>query len=166
MYGLCDSCGTVVYTDPYDLDDYTSTASDTAFYGERYWRDHVPNDLGLPGLEVRARTDLSERAVCYLDRVLTYLSPGHTALELGCAPGCFAYLLGGAGVQVTGIEMGAPTVDFVRREFGVDVREGPVERLHMEERIDAIIGFDLLEHLPQPLDTLRACRERLRHDAR
>lgn len=163
-YGACDACGTVVYTDPYDLDDYTSTTSDTAFYGERYWRDHVPSGLGLPGLVERARTDLSERAVYYLDRVLTYLSPGDRALELGCAPGCFAYLLGQAGLRVTGIEMGAPTVDFVRTAFGIDVREGPVERLQLETRVDAVIGFDLLEHLPRPLDTLRACRERLQDD--
>ncbi len=160
-YALCDSCGSVVYTDPFDVDDYTSTSSDTAFYGARYWQDHVPNDLKLPGLEERARTDLSRRAVYYLDRVLRYVSPGDTALELGCAPGCFSYLLKQAGVQVTGIEMGATTVEFVRRHFDVDVREGPLEQLDLAGRVDAVVGFDLLEHLPRPLDTLRACRERL-----
>lgn len=161
MYGVCDSCGSVVYTESFDLDDYTSTTSDTAFYGERYWRDHVPDDLGLPGLAERARTDLSTRAVYYLDRVLRYVAPGDSLLELGCAPGCVAYLLGQAGVQVTGIEMGTATVEFVRRQFGLDVVEGPVERVDLARPVDAVIGVDVLEHLPQPLDTLRACRKRL-----
>ena len=161
-YALCDVCGSVICTDRYDVDDYTSTSRETAFYGARYWSDHVPNELGLPGLETRARTDLTERAIYYLDRALVYLAPGNTVLELGCAPGSLGYLFARAGLQVTGVELGKTTVEFVRRTFRLDdIHEGPLERLDLQRRFDAVVAIDLLEHLPRPLETLRVCHARL-----
>ena len=159
-YALCNACGSVGYTKPYELEDYT-TATPSAFYGDRYWADHVPRVLGLPSLEERARTDLTERAVYYLERVLRHVSPGSRVLEIGCAPGALAYLLAQAGMRVSGVELGPTAIEFVTRTFGIPVQPGPVERTPLEEPLDAVVAIDVLEHLPDPLATLRDCRERL-----
>ena len=55
---------------------------------------YVPERLGLPRLEERARSDLSERAVFHLERILERLAPGGRILELGCGAGSLTYLLG------------------------------------------------------------------------
>ena len=159
-YALCAACGSAVYTGQYETHDYTDTGP-SGFYGDRYWTEHVPNVLGLPGLEERARTDLAARAVCYLERVLTYVAPGSRVLEIGCAPGALAYLMTQAGLQVIGVELGATAVEFVSRTFGIAVRCGPLEQTPLEEPVDAIVAIDVLEHLPDPVKTLHACRERL-----
>ncbi len=163
-YAGCLDCGSLFYTRPFVIEDYTSAESPTAFYGARYWQEHVPDVLGLPGLEERARSDLAERAVYYLGRTLEYLPPGTEILELGCAPGSFAYLLNQAGMKVTGLEASDHAADFVRRTFGLDVHHGPLEQSDLQQRFQAIVMVDVLEHLPRPLETLQACVDRLHGD--
>jgi SAM-dependent methyltransferase len=163
-YDRCRGCGGLLFSRPIDLAAYTSAADDNSFYGARYWEHHVPEVLGLPGLAERAHADLAERDIHYLERLLRYLEPGADVLELGCAPGSLAFLVQQAGFGVTGLEMGGEIVEFVRRRFGVDVVEGPIERAGLQQTYDGVFMIDVLEHLPRPLSTLRACAERL-HDA-
>ena len=155
-YSRCPSCGTVVYSEPYDSADYLgSEPSD--FYGDRYWQRHVPECLGLPTLEERARSDLPERAVYHLTRILEQLAPGARLLELGCGAGCLTYLLRQAGFDASGLEMGPAAIELGRRRFGIEVVRGPLEARAPEARLDAIVAIDVVEHLPDPLATLRLC---------
>ncbi|MCH7825118.1 MAG: class I SAM-dependent methyltransferase [Acidobacteria bacterium] len=163
-YAHCLGCGSLFYTRAFAIEDYTSAESPTAFYGAQYWQEHVPNVLGLPGLAERARSDLAERAVYYLERTLEYLAPGSEILELGCAPGSFAYLLNQAGMKVTGLEASDHAAEFVRRTFGLDVHCGTLEQSGMKQQFEAIVMVDVLEHLPRPLETLKACVDRLQGD--
>lgn len=160
-YDRCGACGTLISTRPIDPACYESADGEDSFYGRRYWEQYVPEVLGLPGLAQRARSDLSERDVEYLGRMLKYLAPGTRVLELGCAPGSLAFLMRQAGFEVTGVEMGAEVVDFVRRQFDLDVHPGPLELLDLRDTFDAVVMIDVLEHLPRPLQTLAACAERL-----
>ncbi len=160
-YASCPDCGTVMYSEPYDLADYA--ASDAAsFYGDRYWRHHVPEHLGLPGLEERARTDLPERAVFHLERVLRYVGPGARILELGCGSGSLTYLLGQAGFDAVGLEMAPAAIELARDRFGVEVVQGPLEVAELTGSFDAVVAIDVLEHLPRPLATLELCVGRLK----
>jgi SAM-dependent methyltransferase len=160
-YDLCGGCGTLVSSHPIDVEDYTSAGGENVFYGPHYWEEYVPDVLALPGLAERARSDLGERAIYYLERILRHVAPDSTVLELGCAPGSLAYLMDRAGFTVTGIEMGDQIVDFVRRQFGLDVRPGPLEQALVRGDFDAVVMIDVLEHLPRPVVTLEACRNRL-----
>lgn len=160
-YAKCGSCGSLVYEGPFDIDDYLIADGETGFYGSRYWKRHVPEVLRLPRLEERARTDLADRSIHYLEGVLEYVAPGSNVLELGCAPGSLAYLMNLSGFRTTGIEMGREVVAFVREQFGVDVLEGPVEKTDLDPTFDAVVMIDVLEHLPLPLTTLGRCAELL-----
>ena len=162
-YGRCPGCGTVVYTEPYDPAEYTSTEP-SGFYGDRYWEEHVPERLGLPRLEERARSDLSERAVFHLARILEHLGPGARVLELGCGAGSLTYLLRRAGLDAAGLEMSPAAIELGRRHFGLEVHRGPLEELELEGDLDAIVAVDVLEHLPHPLSMMKLCARRLASD--
>ncbi|MCP3959535.1 MAG: methyltransferase domain-containing protein [bacterium] len=162
-YGRCRSCGTVVFTQPWDPVDY---ADGTGFYGDRYWRRHVPEVLGLPGLEERARADLPERDVYHLARLLDHLEPGGRVLELGCGAGSLTYLLGLAGFASEGLELAPAAIELSRRHFGIVVHEGPIENLPAGASWNAVVAVDVLEHLADPLATLEHCRRRLAEDGK
>ena len=159
-YGCCRDCGTVVFLEPYDLADYAS-GDGAGFYGDRYWRQHVPEQLGLPGLEDRARADLPERAVFHLEKVLDLVEPGARLLELGCGSGSLTYLLRQAGIDAVGLEMATAAIEVARERFGLEVVQGPLETAEIEGEFDAILAVDVLEHLPRPLETLALCARRL-----
>jgi SAM-dependent methyltransferase len=161
-YARCAGCGSLLYDGPYTIEDYTSPDGETGFYGRSYWSEHVPQVLGLPGLAERARSDASDRAVYYLRRTLDHVAPGTSVLELGSAPGSFAYLLKEAGFAVEGLEVANAAIEFVRRTFRLKVHRGPLERRRFVRHFGAIVAVDVLEHLPRPLDTLKACARRLR----
>ncbi len=158
-YACCRGCGTVVYSEPIEPEKHTS-GDDTGFYGDRYWRHHVPRVLGLPGLEERARSDLAERAVFHLVKILGHLR-GNRVLELGCGAGSLTYLLRQAGFDATGLELGPAAVELARRRFGVEVHRGPLETLADQGPYDAIVAVDVLEHLPDPSATTALCARRL-----
>ncbi len=162
-YAQCQACSTVIYTEPYDRAAYASGEAGS-FYDDRYWSQHVPEVLGLPRLEQRARADLPERAVFQLEKVLRYLAPGARILELGCGAGSLTYLLQQAGFIAQGLELGPSAIELARSRFGLEMVRGPLEVLPTEGRFDAIVAIDVLEHLPDPLATMTNCVQRLEDD--
>jgi len=147
---------------PYDPAEYQpALGHDHGFYGERYWRTHVPGKLKLPDLEERSRSDLTERSLFAVERILEKAPPGGRLLELGCASGSLLFLLREAGFEVQGLEMNAYVADFAGDRFGVSVSIGTVEKTSAEESWDVIVAIDVLEHLMNPLETMTVCRRRL-----
>ena len=157
-YGVCQACGTLVYRVPYEPDDFTDG---TGFYSAAYWEEHVPEVDGLSSLEERATTDLFDRAVLHLERVLEYRGPGSTLLEIGCGHGGLTYLLGCTGLRAEGLEISPPALEMASSRFEITVHEGPLERRNDLPTYDSIVAVDLLEHLPHPRTTLAACRAHL-----
>lgn len=154
-----------MFSGRYDPEHYQRVDLDGAgFYGGSYWLEHVPEKLGLPSLEERAESDLSERAVFLLKRVLEYLPPNGPLLELGCAPGGLSYLLSQAGFAAEGIEMSEICLQFMRERFNLEVHQGPLEDSGIDRSFKAVIAVDVLEHLPRPLGTVAACADRLEDD--
>ena len=74
------------------------------FYGSHYWYEHQVNELGLPDITVRSRSDLPERCVCWLRAVMKYHLPPAHVLELGSSHGGFVAMLRVAGYEAMGLE--------------------------------------------------------------
>jgi SAM-dependent methyltransferase len=97
-------------------------------------------------------------------RVLEQFSPGKRVLDFGCFDGGFlAYL--GAGYEIFGIE---PSADAARvaQSRGVTIL-GPTAAAALQSSatprdLDAIVSFDVFEHLNDPVATLRDLRQMLR----
>jgi 2-polyprenyl-3-methyl-5-hydroxy-6-metoxy-1,4-benzoquinol methylase len=94
---------------------------------------------------------------------------GHNrrVLELGPAAGHFTKALVDNGCRVVGIEVDPDAAERVRtwaeRVVVGDLSDPAVVAGAIdEERFDVVVGGDVLEHLPDPLRVLRACRAALK----
>ena len=164
-YSLCATCETLVTCQ----DPGTALArvddDQTSFYGREYWLSHQLLDLKHPDIAQRARTDLPERCIYWLRTTLRYLLPPARVLEVGSGPGAFVALLRWAGLDATGLELSPWVVDYSRRTFDVPVLAGPVEDQEIEHQsLDAIVMMDVLEHLPDPVGTMRRCLRLLKRE--
>jgi 2-polyprenyl-3-methyl-5-hydroxy-6-metoxy-1,4-benzoquinol methylase len=94
-----------------------------------------------------------------IDRLDGYLLPGRRLLEVGSNAGLFLSVAEQAGWHATGVEPSHWAVETGRRLFGVDLEQGTVETLDAEPGSrDAVVMLDVLEHLVDPLATLRRLR--------
>jgi 2-polyprenyl-3-methyl-5-hydroxy-6-metoxy-1,4-benzoquinol methylase len=164
-YQVCRGCGTLVSQVGLTAQQVRVCEDETDYYGRAYWQEHQTKDLLLPPIEERASLDLAGRCVYWLRKLLRYQLPPASILELGSAHGALVALLRAAGFDAAGLEVSPWVVDLARRTFHVPVLCGPVEEQHLENgSLDAIILNDLLEHLPQPVNTIGRCTQLLRSD--
>jgi 2-polyprenyl-3-methyl-5-hydroxy-6-metoxy-1,4-benzoquinol methylase len=164
-YQFCSNCGTLVSQVGLDSDQLLVGDDNRDFYGKEYWLSHQGRDLSQPDIYQRARQDIPERCLYWLRTLLAYRVPPAKILELGSAHGGFVALARWAGYDASGQEMSKWVVDFARQTFNVPMLLGPLEDQRLPSQgFDAILLFDVLEHLDNPLLTLRHCAELLRHD--
>ena len=83
------------------------------------------------------------------------------ALEIGCGEAWMLAALKGRGWRVLGIERTPGSAQFAAHTLGVPMIVGGLNALHPAARFDLIVLHHVLEHLPQPLQTLRDCARHL-----
>lgn len=158
QYVICAVCHTVVDKHPPSARDLKVTRDDTGFYGRDYWFSHQRAEFGFPDLYERARRDLPERCTYWLKTLLRYRHPPRKVLELGSAHGAFVGLLKQAGYDPVGLDMSPSIVEFAASTFDVPMLLGTIEEQAIEpESFDVIVLMDVMEHLPNPAETLAAC---------
>jgi SAM-dependent methyltransferase len=154
-YRRCAACGSAVRA-PKPARAHFAVADDARdFYGRRYWTDYAVARK-LPDIASRARSDLSERCLFWLERTLEVANPPGRFLEIGCGHGAFVALMQDLGFDAMGTELSPWVAEFGRRAFGIRVAEGPIEGLGLEPGFRVVAAFDVLEHLEDPLGTV-AC---------
>lgn len=164
-YMHCKRCGTLVSRVGLTTDEIVVRDDPGDFYGKDYWLGHQVKDLGNPDIFHRARADLPERCLYWLRTLLNYHLPPGRVLEIGCGHGGFVAMLCSIGFEGLGLEMSPWVVEFAKKTFRVPMIQGPIEGQQLEESsFDAIVLHDVVEHLPDPLDTLGRCARLLRPD--
>jgi len=155
-YSLCAACGTAVLAVPPGQGHFDVSDDDRDFYGRAYWTEYA-EARSFPAIGERARADLSERCLFWIERLLEVTRPPGRALEIGCGHGGFVRLLQELGFDAAGTELSPWVVDFAKSTFGVTVLLGPLEVLPLQPGFKCIAAFDVLEHLKDPLETVQRC---------
>ena len=137
--------------DPIELDKFSQLA--------HHWWD--------PNSEFKPLHDINPLRLDYINRIAPL--SGKTVLDAGCGGGILAEGMAALGAQVTGIDLGDKALQVARLhllESGlqVDYRKIAVENLAAEqpEHYDVVTCMELLEHVPDPGSTVRACAQLVR----
>jgi len=95
--------------------------------------------------------------------LLQQYSRGGQLLDVGTGFGFFLAEMKKRGWEVTGVEISQKAMDYGRDVFGLDMHPGPLEKATFPDHyFNAVTGFYVIEHLPDPMDFLIECRRILR----
>ncbi|MCC6847842.1 MAG: class I SAM-dependent methyltransferase [Deltaproteobacteria bacterium] len=83
-------------------------------------------------------------------------------LDIGAGTGILMHLARERGWRIEGIDICSLTAEKAAREFGVEIVVAPIEEHGFAERFDAVTMLDVLEHVVDPLATLRRAYDLLR----
>ncbi|MGE0453012.1 MAG: class I SAM-dependent methyltransferase [Vicinamibacteria bacterium] len=150
----CRGCGLVFVGNP------PEEAQLAGFYQEDYWEapDH-PGYGGYGKAESRKRHHF-RGLLATLERVAPRVGD---LLEVGCAYGYFLAEARDRGWRASGLEPSAHAARQARDRLGLSVHNASIEDLpSAPDSVDAVVLWDVIEHLPRPLRTLRAAAARLR----
>ena len=161
-YRACRNCETLISMVDQGKDVSRVADDDADLYGRDYWFGHMEQDLGFANIYERARVDLTERCLFWLNTLLRFQRPPARILELGSAHGGFVALMRWAGFDARGLELSPHIVKLSTELFDVPIWQGRIEDQPIPAgSLDLIAAMDVIEHLPDPVATLRHCVSRL-----
>jgi SAM-dependent methyltransferase len=165
-YLECAACRTLLSKSGLRQEEIPVGKDEQAYYGRKYWLSGMAaEDKGFPDIITRARTELVERNLYWLNALLSYRPSGGRLLEVGCSHGGFLALARCAEFDPTGIELSPWICKFAQKTFGVSVLCGPVEELDLpKSKFDIVALLDVLEHFPDPKKSMAACARTLTQD--
>jgi len=88
---------------------------------------------------------------------------GRRLLEVGCARGYALALAREYGWLPHGVEVSREDAAFAQLRFGLSIHHGTVESCTLaKESFDVVLMWSVIEHIPDPISALRACRRLLK----
>jgi 2-polyprenyl-3-methyl-5-hydroxy-6-metoxy-1,4-benzoquinol methylase len=143
---LCPSCGLIfIYPIPSNLGDY---------YPRTYYS--VPESTGA--------LDAGTAHERYKIEIIQRHVPRGRLLEIGPSLGCFAYLAKQSGFETEAIEMDSRCSEFLNRVAGIPTVNSShtVGALESLDPFDVVALWHVIEHLPDPWETLEAISAKLK----
>ena len=164
-YLKCKKCKTLVLKRWPSKGTFSVVDDQNDFYGKKYYDSYLTSQYGYPGLTQRAISDLPERCLYWLRAIVKYKLPPGRALEVGCGHGGLVALLRWSGFDASGLELSPWLVSYARETFDIPMFAGPVEGQAIQRgSLDVIALMDVLEHLPDPISTIKHCLALLKPD--
>jgi 2-polyprenyl-3-methyl-5-hydroxy-6-metoxy-1,4-benzoquinol methylase len=94
-----------------------------------------------------------------LDRIRNALPNGRSILDFGCAAGYFLEIAKARGWKIAGVELSEEMAKQASSLLGIGVAQTLQESMATD--LDAITLWEVIEHMPRPVEQLSLLRERL-----
>ncbi len=146
-YVKCTGCS-FIYSSP----QLTSEAIEKA-YNDIEIRSYFLNELLIPFVEQGQKKEFRER----LERISALInSKTRRLLDVGCAAGNFLQIAGEMGYEAEGLELDDINVKYAKEKRNLNAHMITLEQMNYPEgSFDVVTLWDVLEHLSQPMQTLR-----------
>ena len=92
------------------------------------------------------------------ERIQPFLRPGGKVLDVGCGAGSLLRLIRPHVARCVGAELHTPFVDFINGSLSMEAHAGDINKLDLKDKFDLIICIATLDHMPNPLESLRTMR--------
>ncbi len=148
----CRNCG-LVQANPRNEKKLIKSARDLSAEEKEISQAYYLGELKVKELNAKRRLELLER-----------FFPGRgRLLEVGAYIGIFLNLAKNRGWEVWGAEPIEVAARFGRERFKLDLRTGTLEEIEFPKNFfDAVVLYETIEHLPDPLATLRKINQLLK----
>ena len=134
--------------DPLELEKFSQLAS-------RWWD---------PESEFKPLHDINPLRLDHIDRIAGLA--GKTVLDVGCGGGILSEAMAARGAKVTGIDLADKPLKVAQLHLLESGRDVEYQKIAAEDlarqrpqHYDAVTCMELLEHVPDPAATVRACAE-------
>lgn len=152
---ICRRCG-LVWTNP-----RPSRADIDRYYATRYRTDYQKTSAPTVRKVLRGVLGALDRK----RNLLPLLQPDSRVLDVGCGAGELVYFLRAAGFAASGLEPDEQFATFCRGTLALPVETGTVESASVSaDTLDMVTMFHALEHVADPLGTMRRVRGWLKPD--
>lgn len=154
-YYVCRNCGTLVTKKIINKEITEVKDEDHDLYGKNYWLNKMSDIAGANSIDALIQQYLGGRVLYWIKYILKYIPIDSSIAEVGCGLGQLAYLMKLLGYQQTAYEISPAICDFLTQEMGLKVICG--EFGSKNEIYEAILCFDLIEHLLEPKNFALEC---------
>ncbi len=149
-YHQCPECSHC-----YVLDRPTKTALEQFYASDAYYAAAYTD---IRAAETRVRQVAVPKAEWMVEQFeRLYGRKPQSILDVGAGGGHFVHACKQMGLEARGIELSAASRDFCRSHFGFDLDSvNFTEAWHAFQGVDVVTFWGVIEHVPDPLDLLRA----------
>lgn len=145
----CKNCG-LVYTNPRLLESEILQRYESPIFFDEYLESFKASSVTYDLNFIRNHYYL------FIDLIKNYLVPGKKLLDVGSGAGFFLKAAEEIGWQAEGVEISSTASKYAAEIAKVNVHYGKLEDLKFpSETFDLVTLLDIIEHLPNPLHTLK-----------
>ncbi len=122
------------------------------YYSEQLVENPVPEEVALDCTKLAPRFS-------WLVEQIDKQNP-KTVIDLGCADGYVCLTLAKKGIECSGVNLYEPSIKIAKErasKFKLPASFKVGDMMEVKDKADAIVLFEVLEHVPQPQETIDLC---------
>lgn len=161
-YDKCPKCYTLISKNDFDEKIYHVEDEEKNLYGKNYWKVKMQEMTNQDSLDGVIDCYINDRVIYWIKYILKYIPINSSVAEIGCGLGQLAYVMKQLGYGQTAYEMSPEICRYVEETLKINILCGEFQKF--PGRYDAVLAFDLLEHIAEPVELLNNIKQKLGDD--